>query len=86
MRLSRESRNKHGMIESESGKSNGCGNVLFLKVGQFIDNLVGGQSGCAKIEDIGNADSHSPDAWASAALPDIDGDPLAQIGHSVLLM
>jgi len=47
-----------------------CGADIFqLKVGEFIDDLRGGEAGFEEVEHVGDSDAHAADAGTATALP-----------------
>jgi hypothetical protein len=56
-----------------------------LKVRIFFDDLIDGETGCQKIENITDANPHVSNTRATPALKRIDSDPLALEFHDLLL-
>ena len=69
------------MIHTKAGVGEGGLEVVRFKVGHFVENLSGIQSGSEQIEHIHDADSHAADAGFAAALLRIDGDAVEEAVH-----
>jgi hypothetical protein len=59
---------------------NGCQNVITLKIGIVLQNLLVRRPGTEELQNVGNANSHAPDAGASAALPSLNRDSFQKVG------
>jgi hypothetical protein len=55
--------------------------VIGIEIGHFRENLLSRETGCKKIEHIADANSHSANARASAALFGVDGDSSENGSH-----
>jgi hypothetical protein len=59
--------------------------IVRLKVGKFLENLLRRQTGSEEVEYIRDPNAQSADAGATAALGGIRGDPLEQVWHTFTL-
>lgn len=59
-------------------------NVFRLKVGEFLQNLLGGQSICQEVQDVDHPDAHASDAGPAPALLSVNRYAIhsAKILHS----
>jgi len=55
--------------------------IFRLQIRQLFKNLFAFQAGGKKIENIGNSDTHSPDAGTASALIGVNSDAGREIPH-----
>ena len=71
------------MIELPRGIDERGAEIVRLEIGHLGKDLIGGQSGCVKVKDIRDPDSHATDTRTAAAPLRIGGDSVKDIGHCV---
>ncbi len=67
------------MIETAAREPKAGGNVVELKIGQFLDDLLWRKSRREKVEDVAHPNPHAPHARAPSALLRVAGDAVQKI-------
>ena len=67
------------MIGLPSGILDGCENILAFEVRIVFQNCVKRRSGAQQFEHVADANPHAPNARATAALCDVDSNPVKAI-------
>ena len=57
-------------------------NIFEFKVGMLVNNLLRSHAIGEQLQNIANANPHSPDTWTPAALLRIHGDPFKDSHHN----
>ena len=59
---------------------NCCQDVITLKIGIVLQNLLVRRPGAQELQNVCNANSHAPNAGATAAFPRLNGDSFQKVG------
>lgn len=73
------------MIEATAREAKAGRNVVWFQVRKLFEYLLSRQTGCQKIEDVGDPNPHAANAWAPATLRSVDGDPIGKFSHREFL-
>jgi hypothetical protein len=71
------------MVDLASGILQARLQVLRFQIRQLLENFLTRQRCGKEIENVGDANAHSTNAWAPAALFRVDGDSGGQIHHAL---
>jgi hypothetical protein len=64
------------MVNATAGKHEACLQVIGLQIGHLVENLRRVQSGGIEVENVADANAHSPNARASSALFWVERDAI----------